>query len=190
MMCNQREIKVFSGLPDLSTCMNVQEMLTHGAHVSAGSTNSLADRNMNLKAERIKIQIELTLYFFMPLQIIFNFLGEFHCTSDTTEFRFKGLCDLASTQLLELIFQKFPFIFLYLNLTALLTASCKYNAFSFSFSLLQLFHQSEVSITPLFLSAENYSLRLSQNKQTKKLLHQKIPVKTNHSFSTWLVSPS
>lgn len=51
MMCNQREIKVFSGLPDLSTCMNVQEMLTHGAYVSAGSTNSLADRNMNLKVK-------------------------------------------------------------------------------------------------------------------------------------------
>ena len=61
-------------------------------------------RNMNLKEKRIKIQIELTVYFFMPLWIIFNFLREFHCTSGTTEFKFKGLCDLASAQLLELIF--------------------------------------------------------------------------------------
>ena len=61
-------------------------------------------RNMNLKGERIKIQIELTVYFFMPLWIIFNFLREFHCTSGTTEFKFKGLCDLASGQLSELIF--------------------------------------------------------------------------------------
>lgn len=51
MMCNQREIKVFSGLPDLSTWMNVQEMLTHGAHAAAGSTNNLADRNLNLKVK-------------------------------------------------------------------------------------------------------------------------------------------
>lgn len=51
MMCNQREIKVFSGLPDLSTCMNVQEMLTHGALVSAGSTNSLADRNNEFEGQ-------------------------------------------------------------------------------------------------------------------------------------------
>ena len=67
-------------------------------------THTHTHRNMNLKGERIKIQIELTVYFFMPLWIIFNFLREFHCTSNTTEFKFKGLCDLASAQLLELIF--------------------------------------------------------------------------------------
>lgn len=51
MMCNQKEIKVFSGLPDLSTWMNVQEMLTHGAHAAARSTNNIADRNLKVKAD-------------------------------------------------------------------------------------------------------------------------------------------
>ena len=55
------------------------------------------------KERENKIQIEVTVYFFMPLWI-FNLLREFHCTSDTIEFKFKGLCDLASTQIFELTF--------------------------------------------------------------------------------------
>ena len=51
-----------------------------------------------------KIQIEFIVSFFMPLRIFFNFLREFHCTSDTDEFKFKGLCDLASAQLFELLY--------------------------------------------------------------------------------------
>ena len=51
MMYNQKETKVFSGLPDLSAWMNVQEMLTQGAHAAAGSTNNLADRNLKVKAD-------------------------------------------------------------------------------------------------------------------------------------------
>ena len=51
MMYSQKETKVFSGLPDLSAWMNVQEMLTQGAHAAAGSTNNLADRNLKVKAD-------------------------------------------------------------------------------------------------------------------------------------------
>lgn len=143
-------------------------------------------RNMNLKGERIKYKQKLQYIFFMPLWI-FNLLREFHCTSDTTEFKFKGLCDLASTQIFELTFWKFPFSPLYLSLSALLTVSCKQSALSCLFFFAPIVSSARSEHYPFFASRKLFC----QTKQKKfYLLHQKTLVQTNQSLSTWLVSPS